>query len=92
MELTFTKNEKAGTYVAEFEATADFNLHIERTKGGRIFFYQRTAGTGYAHVDNVPWQDGKDSIDLDFTALIYPKFIKVVSEVEPSLAVVTFNA
>lgn len=89
MELTFVKNEKAGSYVAEFEVTADFNLHIEREKGGRILFYQKSQGAGgWAHIDDMGWQDGKPSIDYDFTALVYPKMIKIVSESEPTYAAV----
>lgn len=93
MELKFVESNALGktkAWESEFEATADFNLHIERPKGGMVYFYQKTAGTGYAHVDNVPWMSGKNAIDLDFTALVYPKWIKIVTEVEPTLAVVTF--
>lgn len=91
MELTFTKNEKESAYVAEFEATADFNLHIEREAGGDILLYQRTSGNGYDIVDGFGVQKHQGTIDIDFTALIFPKFIKIVSKVEPSLAVVTFK-
>lgn len=93
MELTFIKSNalgKTNAWECEFEATADFNLHIERPKGGMIYFYQRTAGASYSIVDNVPRQVGKDAIDLDFAGVIFPKSIKVISETEPSLALVTF--
>lgn len=38
MEITFVKNDKLfwkeGAYVSEFQVTSDFNLHVERKKGG----------------------------------------------------------
>jgi len=91
MELTFVKN--GNLYEAEFEATADFNLHIERVAGGRFIIYQKSVADGqYAIVDNIDYHDHKDVIDLDMTALVYPKYIKVASVSEPTIAVVTFNA
>lgn len=89
MTLNFTKNEH-GTWIAEFEVTADFNLHIEREKGGDILLYQKTSGEGYDIVDGFGVQRHQGVIDIDFAALIYPKWIKIVSESEPKVGVVTF--
>lgn len=89
MELSFVKNEKV--FVAEFEVTGDFNLHIEKPSG-KVVVYQRTAGGKYSKVlgfsGNYGFYDDK-VIDYDFTALVYPKSIKIECEVEPTLAVVT---
>ena len=85
--------KKNGMYEAEFEATADFNLHIERKAGGRFLIYQKTVENGeYDIVDSVDYQDyrHKTVIDLDMTAAIYPKYIKVVSESEVTMGVVTY--
>ena len=93
MELKFEKVKNL--YVAEFEATGDFNLHIERVSDGRFIVHQKSvAGGEYDIVDTVAHMDldHKAVIDLDFTALVYPKWIKVVSEVEVTMGVVTFNA
>lgn len=87
MTLNFTKNEH-GTWIAEFEVTADFNLHIEREKGGDILLYQKTSGGGYDIVDGFGNQRHQGVIDYDCTALVYPKWIKIVSEVEPTYATV----
>jgi hypothetical protein len=38
--------KKNGMYEAEFEATADFNLHIERVAGGRFLIYQKSVADG----------------------------------------------
>ena len=90
MDITF--NKENDFYVATFEAAADFNLHIEKAQG--IFrVYQSTVPNGeYDRVDNVGDQWDNGAIDLDFTALIYPKYIRLVSAVEPTKAVVTFGA
>lgn len=83
--------KKNGMYEAEFEVTADFNLHIERKAGGRFLIYQKSVADGqYAIVDNIGYHDHKDVIDLDMTALVYPKFVKVVSESEVTMGVVTY--
>lgn len=88
MELTF--NKIGNKYVSEFEVTSDFNLHIERLKGGIINMYQRTSSEGeYSIIDGFDI-DGKSVLDIDFTALIYPKWIKIISEKEPEVGVVTF--
>ncbi len=97
MELNFKQsaqkfnNEPA--YEVEFEVTSDFNLHIERPRGGEFYVYQKgIANARYAIVDYIGGRIGKDVIDLDFIAAVYPKHIKVVCESEPSMAIVTFNA
>lgn len=87
MDLTFNKD--GGSFVAEFVATADFNLHIEKS-GGDIRIMQKTTENGkYDSIDGLYIPAGNPVIDYDFVASIYPKYIKIVSEVEPTLAVVT---
>lgn len=86
MELNFTKEH--GGWVSEFEATADFNLHVEGVYEGDVSIYQRgTAGGGYAFVkDSRPAPSAGTVYDYDFTSLVYPKFIKVVCPSEPTYA------
>lgn len=76
-------------WVSEFEVNSDFNLHIERTKGGIISLYQRTTGGGWDHVDAFEYVRHQASIDFDCSALVYPKWCKIESEVEPSYAAIT---
>ena len=91
MELKF--NKEGEKFAAEFKVESDFNLHIERKRGGTILFYQRTSEDGdYGIIDGMRQYDSRGVIDVDFTALVYPKYIRIVSESEPTLAVVTFNA
>lgn len=87
MELKF---ENQGTsWVAEFEVTGDFNLHVERVSGGRFLLHQKTVKDGkYAICDGVGRQDHKDVIETTLFDLVYPKWIKVVSKSEVTRAVV----
>lgn len=85
MELKFNKNGDA--WVAEFEATDKFNLHMEGLLLGSFSILQRTAGGKYTHVRDIPTYPRFDKVfDYDFDALVYPKFIKIVSETEPTYA------
>lgn len=92
MELSFTQKSPQ-RWEAEFIATADFNLHIERQSSGFLFVQQRTSSIGeYDSTSGANFALSDSIIDVDFTALVYPKYIKVVSESKPDLGVVTFNA
>lgn len=90
MELNFTKYGK--NFVSEFEASAEFNLHIERSKSGDIRMYQRTTPSGgFALVEGFQlsskWQEVIDTDTIG--GMVYPKTIRIVSEVEPTYAEVT---
>lgn len=87
MEITFTNN--GSNWVAEFEVRADFNIHLERDTDGRLDIYQKTAGEKYEYVNEIGWLARRLVYDNDFTASVYPKTIKIVSAVKPTLAVVT---
>ena len=86
MDITF--NKVGELWEAEFEATADFAIHLERDKVGVFRIYQRTAGSKYALVDEVDkvYTRNVGTVDYECPSLIYPKFIKVVSGTEPTLA------
>ena len=86
MELTFQKT--ADRWVAEFEASADFNLHIEGVVEGNVSLFQRgTASGAYAYVKGAtPSPSYSRCYDYDFTSLVYPKFIKVSCATEPTYA------
>lgn len=90
MTLTFIYQD--GMYVAEFEATADFNLHIERNEPGILAIYQRTTTSGdYAEIKDTREYRYKEVYDCDFVGAIYPKYIKVVSQVEVTNAELTLK-
>ena len=88
MELNFEKN---GTrWVALFDATSDFNLHIEKGDGF-LFIYQRTTDSGqYDSIKDARFNNVDKIIDIDFTAIVYPKHIKVECASLPEIAVITF--
>lgn len=85
---TLQFNRIGDTWVAEFQVTADFNIHIE---GGPLTLYQRTgdaANFALINVENYRQLSGS-VFDYDFSALVYPKTIKIVSSTEPSYAAIT---
>lgn len=82
--------EQGDKYVAEVSVSADFNIHIERTGQGFLNILQRTTAEGaYDTIKglNVNYLD--PVVDYDFTGVIYPKYIKIVSKVQPTKAVIT---
>lgn len=86
MEITFEKVNNE--YIAEFEITTDSNLHIEKKCASSTKLYQRTNGGGWDLVDETKNMQGAVD-DFDLSALVYPKFIKVVCNAEPLYAEVT---
>lgn len=91
MELTFSKLEEV--WVSEFQVSGAFNLHIEGVLEGGVQVYQRGTGTGgYALVRGAtPYPTYGTVYDSDFSALVYPKYIRVVCSNQPTMAVVTVN-
>ena len=88
MELNFSKN--GNVYVAEFEASSDFNLHVERVGEGSLTVLQSGVSGGmYEQAYSVSRYNGL-VFDRDFGALVYPKYIKVVSDNPVTNATVTF--
>lgn len=87
MELNFTK--EGNKWVAEFEAPSDFNLHIEREQVAYINIMQRGSSNG--EYDLAKSFSADKTFDYDFGALVYPKYIKVVSGSEVVSASVNFN-
>lgn len=86
MEITFTKVSPV-RWEAELVVSADFNLHIEKEKSGFLLIQQRGCESGgYDTVGGVNPSPSDLVFDFDFSALVYPKYIKVVSEVEPTYA------
>lgn len=90
MELEFKK--VGSRYEAEFEAIGNFNLNIERVAPEKIQVFQKGAEDG-EYASQASWYNNYASaiVDYDFSALIYPKWIKVVSYSEPIQAIVTMD-
>lgn len=87
MELIFRQNEQFN-YEAEFKADGVFNLHIEKTNSGPISILQKGFEQGdYAQSSVL---DSGKVFDYDFGALVYPKWIKVISGSEVIKAEVNF--
>ena len=88
MELIFEK--QGPVYVAEFEATGPFNLHLQRKDESLVKVYQKSdQNSEYATLPS--WEDlnATKVINIDFAALVYPKWIKIVSLSEVSKGIMT---
>ena len=90
MELAFQKID--GQWVAEFEATSDFNINLDRVSKGALVIYQKGSKDG-TYASQASYRNIKDSenVDADITALVYPKYIKVVSQTEVVKGIVTME-
>lgn len=91
MELVF--NKETNGWVSEFEVTSDFNLHIEGVSEGYVRVYQKGVSSGeYTYVRNSSLDSTSLKVyDCDFSALVYPKYIKIVCLNEPTRGEITFN-
>lgn len=91
MELIFN-NSQPGLWISEFEVTQDFNLHIERVNSGYLYIKQRSTPKGlFDNVKGASFDHADPVIDIDFTGLVYPKYLQIVSKVMPTKAVVSFT-
>ena len=89
MELEFKK--VGSRYEAEFEATGDFNLHIERQKRGSLAIFQKTSVDDKYASESSYSDSAEPIVNKDFSMLIYPKFIKVVSNSPVTRCVATIS-
>lgn len=90
VNLTFQKIEDH--WECEFVAQADFNLHIEKESNGYLYLQQKYAlEDKYASVRGADFAPCDKVIDNDFIGTIYPKLMKVISEVAPTKATVRYN-
>ena len=88
MELNFEK--KGSWWVAEFSATGNFNLHIERNEGGSCSLYQSSVeGANYDYVRSINKGVNDTVIDTAVIVPVPPMYIKVESKAKPTMAVVT---
>lgn len=75
MELTFLQN--GNKWVTEFEANADFNLHIEKGAGSLSVSQTSVPGGKYDNVPSLRMSPEDETLDKDVTALLYPKTIRI---------------
>lgn len=91
MDLEFVEVGN-GLWEAEFKAPGNFNLHLEREKTGYIVVQQRGTDSGeYYNAYAKSTYEGQKVFDCDFGALVYPKWIKVISEGKVNVGVVTYS-
>lgn len=78
MNLQF--EQKNGMYEAEFAVSDAFNLNLVRENKGQISIFQKGASDGEYPI-KASYRDIKAAsvVDVDVTAVAYPKYIKIVS-------------
>ena len=86
MTLEFQK--VGDLYVAEFQATSDFALHIEKGKGSLVVSQKSVEVGEYDIVKGLYVHPCDRCVDVEFKRGIYPKWIKIASNILPSVAIV----
>ena len=83
MDLEFTQNQR-GQYEAKAEVNADFNIHLEigKEKPSYIHVYVSTVSDGQPALVFVG--NASEVFDRDFDAIVYPKYVTVITK-EPVL-------
>lgn len=86
--LTFVKVGEE--YVAAFEISANFALHLEREEVGSLSLgISSIPDSEFAHVDNIPERARYQTVfDYTFSGDVFPKYVKVASVTYPNIAVV----
>lgn len=90
INLEFKKN--SSVWYAEFQVNSDFNIHLERDNYGRVSILQRTTNEGNFGSVVLPGSlayNAGDDYRLLFSALVYPKTIRVESDSEVLSGTVT---
>lgn len=83
MATTLSFTQQGDHWEATATVNADYNLHLERAKAGKLYIYQRAPESGLYAICNLPSQIQYNSgqvIDQSFGHGVYPMHIKIVSE------------
>lgn len=87
-QLTFVKVGEE--FVATFKTAASCAIHIERPKPGPFMLgLSSVEGSNYARIEDLPEMVKYQTV-IDYTLVgeVFPKYIKVTSAIEPSMALV----
>lgn len=88
-QLNFS--QVGNVYVATAQVDSDYNIHLERNKVGFIQLLHSTTQSG-RKVFVKQWlaqELGGSDFDEDFDGLVYPKYLKIVSETEVTSGTIT---
>lgn len=91
METQITFSKVSGKYVAEFAAGGNFALHIERASAGAVSMEMKSVQEGqYAIVGGEFSQKNRNALVIDeqVQAVVFPVYVRIISETQPSMAVV----
>lgn len=91
MEVNIVKT--GNRYIGEFTVSEDFNLHVEKEAVGYMSLSLRTTETGdYAPLLNAGQAFFNKTVDTDIQSVVYPKHLRIESDVPVSRCVVTYNS
>ena len=90
MNVEFTKTGEV--YRGEFTVTSDFNLHMEKEQAGNTRVYIKGVVDGEYASANFPSAYSYNAIiDYDFSTVIYPKYLRIDSDVPVKSCIITTN-
>ena len=90
MATTLSFTQQGRVWIAEATVNADYNLHIERESSGSFSMEQKGVEQGeYVECRGVPDFSFKKNIDHDFQHGVYPKYIRIESGSEVTIATLT---
>ena len=90
MNVEFTKTGEV--YRGEFTVTSDFNIYIEKETAGDCVLYVKGVVDGqYASAVLPSNYLFNKIIDFDLSALVYPKYVLIQSDVPVGKCVVTMS-
>ena len=90
MNVEFTKTGEV--YRGEFTVTSDFNLHMEKEQAGNTRVYIKGVADGEYASANFPSAYSYNAIiDYDFSTVIYPKYLRIDSDVPVKSCIITTN-
>lgn len=85
--MTFTKDSKTGLYIAEETVTKDFNIHLEVEGYAKVAVGISTTSAGKKVTVYNETINGV--MDRDFSAVIYPKYVKISCSAVPKSSAIT---
>jgi len=91
-QITFTKKTDGTGYEYKGSVNADFNLHLEVSETSLVSIKETTvSGTEYAKLFS-GFVEPNNPIDSDWDGIVYPKYIHIESQKQPTKAYITLGS
>ena len=86
-QLSFSQDATSGLWIATATVNGDFNVHVEREQSGYFGIDIKTTNASNSNYVNKHLAEQDLVIDVDFHGAVYPKYVRVVSNTQPTAAV-----